>query len=238
MVPQWQTGIVKRIEQATPNTRRYWVELPEAPVFDFKPGQFVTLDLPIHEQRNRRWRSYSIASMPDGGNVIELLIVNVKDGLASNYIFTEIKVGSTFTLRGPQGIFVLPQHFEKDIFMVCTGTGIAPFRSMLQYIQHHKIPFKKIYLLFGTRTQEDLLYADEMRGLERAMPGFKYLPTLSREKWDGHTGYVHPIYEEICADKPHAGFMLCGWRPMIDEAKDRIMKMGYDKKDIHSELYG
>jgi ferredoxin-NADP reductase len=238
MVPQWQTGVVSRIEQATHNTRRYWVELPETPVFDFKPGQFVTLDLPIHEQRNRRWRSYSIASMPDGGNVIELLIVSVKDGLASNYIFNEIEVGSTFTLRGPQGIFVLPHHFEKDVIMICTGTGIAPFRSMLQYIHHHKIPFKKIYLLFGTRTREDLLYADEMRNMEREMPGFKYLPTLSREKWEGHTGYVHPIYEEICADKPPAAFMLCGWRPMIDEAKERIMKMGYDKKDIHSELYG
>src|ERR1700722_2669937 len=107
MVPQWQTGIVKQMEQATHNTRRYWIELPETDAFPFKAGQFVTLDLPIHEQRNRRWRSYSIASMPDKSNVIELVVVHVDGGAASKYIFNEIKVGSIFTLRGPQGVFVL-----------------------------------------------------------------------------------------------------------------------------------
>ena len=54
MIQQWQEGIVTRIEQATPNTRRYWIELTQTPAFHFKAGQFVTLDLPIHEQRNRR----------------------------------------------------------------------------------------------------------------------------------------------------------------------------------------
>src|SRR6201996_8833498 len=119
MVTPWQTGIVQRVEQATHNTRRYWIELPETPSFDFKPGQFVTLDLPIHEQRNRRWRSYSIASMPDGSNVIELLIVHLEGGLASKYLFDEIKEGSALTLRGPLGMFVLPEHLEKDLYLIC-----------------------------------------------------------------------------------------------------------------------
>jgi len=240
MIPPWQQGIVTRIEQATHNTRRYWIEMPETQVFDFKPGQFVTLDLPIHEQRNKRWRSYSIASMPDGSNVIELVISYIEDGVGTNYIFKEIKEGSTFTLRGPQGVFTMPEHMEKDLYLICTGTGIAPFRSMLHYINAHGIPHGQIHLLFGTRTQGDLLYADEMRELEKMMPKFEYGPTLSREDWEGHKGYVHAIYEKLCCDYGYrpAHFMLCGWRAMIDEAKERILKMGYDKKDIHLELYG
>jgi len=238
MVQQWQTGIVKQIEQATHNTKRYWVEIPASPDFTFIPGQFVTLDLPIDERRNKRWRSYSIAGMPDGSNIIELLIVHLEGGIASKYIFEEIKVGSALTLRGPQGVFTLPQQLEKELFLICTGTGIAPFRSMIQYIYHHKVPFHKINLIFGTRTQEDLLYATEMKALEKTMPGFRYIPTLSREAWDGHKGYVHPVYEALCKDKPPATFMLCGWRNMIDEARERITAMGYDRKDIHVELYG
>ena len=238
MIPQWQTGIVKQIEQATHNTRRFWIELPEAGSFPFKPGQFVTLDLPIHEQRNKRWRSYSIASMPDDSNVIELLIVCVEGGSGSKYIFDHVRVGSMLTLRGPQGVFVLPDRIEKDLYLICTGTGIAPFRSMVQYISRHNIPHRQINLIFGTRKQEDLLYADELKALERKMPGFHYLPTLSREVWEGPTGYVHPIYEKLCEQKPPAMFMLCGWREMIDEAREGILKMGYDKKDIHVELYG
>jgi len=238
MVPQWQTGIVQRMEQTTANTRRYWIALEEQ-TFNFKPGQFVTLDLPIHEQRNKRWRSYSIASMPDKSNVIELVIVYVEGGAASKYIFDEVKEGSVFTLRGPQGVFVLPDEIaEKDVYMICTGTGIAPFRSMLHYINYHQLPHKQIYLLFGTRRREDLLYADEMRELERMLPAFTYLPVLSREEWEGDTGYVHAIYEKLCVNKQPSYFMLCGWRAMIDEAKERIQKMGYDKKDIHLEIYG
>jgi ferredoxin-NADP reductase len=238
MIAPWQTGIVKQIEQATHNTRRYWIELPETPSFIFKPGQFVTLDLPIHEQRNRRWRSYSIASMPDGSNVIELLIVHLEGGLASKYIFNEIKEGSPVTLRGPLGLFVLPEHLEKDLYLICTGTGIAPFRSMLQYIHHHQLPHNRIYLLFGTRRQEDLLYRDEMTELQNTLPDFTYRPILSRETWDGDMGYVHKIYEALCSGNPPAIFMLCGWRAMIDEGKERLLKMGYEKKDIHVELYG
>jgi len=237
MIPQWQTGVVQRIEQATPNTRRYWIELPEIDSFDFKPGQFVTLDLPIHEQRNKRWRSYSIASKPDG-KVIELVIVYVEGGLASNYIFSEIKEGSVFTLRGPQGVFTLPENLDQHIYMICTGTGIAPFRSMLHYIKEHDIPHKKIDLIFGTRKREDLLYEDEMRQLEKELPKFNYHPTLSREEWEGRKGYVHHVYEELSSHKQQSHFMLCGWRVMIDEAKHKIVELGFDKKDVHLELYG
>lgn len=238
MIPPWQTGIVKTIEQVTHNTRHYWIELPGTEAFDFRPGQFVTLDLPIHEQRNKRWRSYSIASAPNGTNIIELVIVYVEGGAGTQYFFDEVKEGSELTLRGPHGVFVLPQELDKDMLMICTGTGIAPFRSMMHYIRHHQMPHRNLYLIFGTRTQQDLLYADEMRELEKQVEGFHFLPTLSREEWEGHKGYVHPIYEKICAEKPDANFMLCGWRNMIDEAKHRILDMGYDKKAIHLELYG
>ena len=238
MIQQWQKGIVKRVEEATHNTRRYWIELPETDSFDFKPGQFVTIDLPIHEQRNKRWRSYSIASMPDGTNVIELVIVYLEQGKGSGYFFNEVKEGTELTLRGPHGVFTLPQPLVSDLYMICTGTGIAPFRSMLNYIHKHQIPHGKLHLIFGTRTQQDLLYADEMRELEKLITDFTYHPTLSREDWGGNKGYVHAIYEALCCDKQPAEFMLCGWRAMVDDAKERILQLGYDKKSIHLELYG
>jgi CDP-4-dehydro-6-deoxyglucose reductase len=61
---------------------------------------------------------------------------------------------------------------------------------------------------------------------------------LSREEWEGDSGYVHDIYERLCNSKSPAYFFLCGWKAMIDEAKLKILEMGYDKKDIHIELYG
>ncbi len=238
MIPEWQQGTVTRIEQATHNTRRYWISLNEP--FHFKAGQFVTIDLPIHEQRNKRWRSYSIASAPDGTNEIELIIVLAEPSLGgSKYFFEEVKEGTALTLRGPQGLFTLPEHpEEEDIYLICTGTGIAPFRSMLWDVYRNNLPHGNLHLIFGCRTQQDLLYHGEMMELSSKLAHFYYHPTLSRENWEGLTGYVHPIYERFCEHCKPAHFMLCGWRVMVDEARERLAKLGYDRKRIHLELYG
>ncbi len=233
----WHTGKVIRIEDHTHNTKQFWFEVEGMDKFDFIPGQFVTLDLPIHERPNKRWRSYSIASRPDGTNVFELLIVRSADGAGTAYLFDEVKVGTTIPLRGPQGVFTLPP-LDQDLFLICTGTGIAPFNSIIRHIQYHQLPHQNIYLVFGCRKRADLLYHTDMLQLQAAMPNLHYIPTLSREDWEGRSGYVHPVYEELCADHRPARFMICGWKQMIDEARQRIAAMGYDKKVIHFELYG
>src|ERR1700754_674053 len=104
----WRTGKIIRIEDETKDTRRFWIEVPELEVFDFTPGQFVTLDLPIHEKPNKRWRSYSIASWPDGTNVFELCIVHLEGGAGTTWLFNEVKEGTEFQLRGPVGVFTMP----------------------------------------------------------------------------------------------------------------------------------
>jgi len=244
----WRTGTVTGIEDATYNTKRFFIKVNELDSFNFKAGQFVTLDLPIHEQKNKRWRSYSIASWPDGTNVFELLIVLLEEGAGTTYLFNEVTVGSELTFRGAQGVFTLPENIDKDLFLICTGTGIAPFRSILNYMYLHNIPHKNIYLIFGCRTQKDLLYHEEMLALEKKIENFNYMPTLSREGWEGHKGYVHSLYEQICKEnneacedlqhlKP-ASFYLCGWKAMIDDARQKIAALGYDRKAVHLELYG
>lgn len=252
MLQPWRTGKVIRITDETSNTKRFWIQVPELESFDFNPGQFVTLDLPIHEKPNKRWRSYSIASWPDGTNVFELVIVLLEGGAGTHYLFNEVKEGSEVTLRGPQGVFVLPEKVDRDLYFICTGTGVAPFRSMSHHILNHQVPHQAIYLIFGCRKFGDALYGAELKELESKVPSFRYIPTFSREAPGDHcTGYVHAVYEKLCnenkfpsPDNPEllvpkpAYFFLCGWKDMIDEAKQRIQGLGYDKKSIHQELYG
>lgn len=247
----WRTGKVIKIEQQTNSTRRFFIQVPELEKFDFKPGQFVTLDLPIHEKPNKRWRSYSIASWPDATNIFELCIVLLEEGLGTNYLFNEVKEGTEISLRGPVGVFTLPEVLDKDLFLVCTGTGVAPFRSMIHHIIQHNIPHKDIHLIFGCRKFGDALYANELKDLMRKDAGFYFHSCYSREEEENlehlvRIGYVHQVYDEIVQDykqknggelKP-AAFYLCGWKNMIDEAKQRIQELGYDRKSIHQELYG
>ncbi len=242
MIEPWRKGVVIKIIDETPTTKRYWIEIPEVEKFDFKPGQFVTLDLPIHEKKNKRWRSYSIASSPDQSNIIELIIVLLEGGAGTAYLFNEVKEGSELLLRGPQGVFVLPTALDKDLFFICTGTGVAPFRSMLHHINRYNIAHKNIYLIFGCRYTRDCLYGQELKALETDIANYYYMPTFSREPEENNfvrRGYVHAVYNEILSnEKNPANFYLCGWKEMIDEAKQKILSFGYDKKDIHLELYG
>src|SRR5690606_4384923 len=115
MLEQWHNGYVTKIIDETYNTRRFWIQIPDKAPFDFKPGQFVTLDLPIHEKKNKRWRSYSIASCPNGSNIIELVIVLLEGGAGTTYLFNEVREGSELLLRGPLGVFLLPETLDRDL---------------------------------------------------------------------------------------------------------------------------
>ncbi len=237
----WYNSPVVRIEQATPTVRRFWLSTPEQPTF--KAGQFITFDLPIGEKRLQRWRSYSLANAPaDHPEMLELCIVRAPNGLATRYFFEEVRVGTVLRWKGPEGTFCLPERLDdKDLVLVCTGTGVAPFRSMLRDLQHTKKPHRNLHLIFGARTEADILYRDEFEELARTMSGFRYDIALSRQPdWLGYRGYVHQVYLEHYAQKrPDVLFYLCGWSNMIDEAVAHLLvELGYDRKQILYELYG
>lgn len=241
----WYNGQVIKTADASPVTRRFWVEIqPEEGKevkFSFKAGQFVTMDLPIHEKRLNRWRSYSIANAPDDSNILEFCIVRLENGLATNYLFDEIKVGSSLRFKGPEGTFVVKEPIERDMVMICTGTGVVPFRSMLWDIFYKNIPHRNIHLIYGTRHADNILYRDEFEFMTQEMPGFKYDIVLSKEEnWSGYKGHVHQVYLDSYKEpRPDRHFYLCGWSNMIDEAvANLLIQLRYDRTQVHYELYG
>lgn len=238
MPTKWYTSQVVKIADEGPQTKRFWLDIPET--LDFTPGQFITADLPIHEKRNKRWRSYSIANSPSEEGLLELCIVRLDGGLASQYFFEEVEVGTEVTYKGPAGRFVLPEPLDQDLVMICTGTGVAPFRSMLQQIYSQDQPNQRVHLIFGTRKESGILYREEFEDLAKTHLHFEYDITLSREpKWSGLSGYVHQVYlEKYAVPRPDLKFLVCGWSMMVDDAVNKLLELGYPKEQIHFELYG
>jgi ferredoxin-NADP reductase len=237
----WYDSIITRIETMAPNIRRFWVEVPVDGPFEFQAGQFVTMDLPIGDKRLQRWRSYSIANAPDGTNVLEFCIVNTGTGAGTRYLFEDVGVGSILRFKGPDGAFVLPPAIERDLVFICTGTGVAPFRSMLFDLKNSGRPHRKLHLIFGTRTAESILYRDEFEALAADWPDFRYDVVLSRQPdWPSHRGYVHQVYlEQYAEPRPDVGFYICGWANMIDEAvANLLIRLKYERTQVHYELYG
>jgi ferredoxin-NADP reductase len=236
----WYNGIIKEMIDHNGTTRSFFIEVLDVEVFDFVPGQFITLDLPIGEKRLHRWRSYSIASHPVGNNILELCIVKNEEGLGTKYLFG-LELGAELKFKQADGGFILPSDLTRPITMVCTGTGVAPFKSMIDHLIYQKIPFKSIHLIFGTRTRAGVLYYDHFKKLEQGYPHFRYDVALSRESIEGFRhGYVHDIYMDEYSDNDSQQiFMLCGWSKMIDEAcANLIIKKGYRPDQVKYELYG
>jgi CDP-4-dehydro-6-deoxyglucose reductase len=235
------TAEIIDIVDEVPNVKRFFFRIEELNKCDFIPGQFTMLDLPIDCKQTTR--AYSIASAPSTSeNTFELIIVLKEGGLGTTYLFNQAKKGDKLKVSVPIGKFGKPRPdaFEKELCFVCTGTGIAPFRSMLLDILNYKIPHKGITLISGSRYEKDLLYKKEMEELQDKLLGFKYIPVLSRENsidWKGEKGYVHEIYKALYKDKIDIQFYICGWKVMILEAVENLKQMGFEKADVKYELY-
>lgn len=241
-MPKWYQSKIIDIKDASPTTKRFFLEVQDEEPPMWSAGQFITCDLPISDKRQKRWRSYSIANTPDASGIIELCIVYLDGGAGSEYLWADAEIGTEIKFKKPTGTFVLPEAVDQDIVMICTGTGVAPFRSMLHDIYTNEREHRGFHLIFGTRYANGILYQDEFTLLAQEHSEFRYDVALSREQHPDHYhGYLHSLYLEHYKDKDlsQTRFYLCGWQGMIDEAVANLMlKLKADRTQIRYELYG
>jgi len=237
MAYQFEEATIVDIKEESDVVKRFFIKVPDHVPFSFKAGQFIMLDLPIESKYTNR--SYSIASPPGNDNMFELCIVINPKGMGTPYMWENYEIGTTVKISKVLGKFTIPEEIDRDICFICTGTGIAPLRSQVLDIINKGQKHKNLYLIFGNRWEKDILYSKELEELQRQAPSFQFIPVLSRanEGWNGRSGYVHQVYEEIFADRRPAWFYICGWADMLKEARQRLEAMGYDKKSIRFESY-
>jgi ferredoxin-NADP reductase len=248
MPTKWNECELVSSKEIAPQTRLFTFKLLGDDVFSFKAGQFITFDLPVHEKRLYRWKSYSLANAPDNTNRFELCIVKNEGGLGTTYLFDQIIPGDKLTFKGPEGSFILPENKPETLCFICTGTGIAPFRSMLWDICQQPLKAIALRVIFGTRKMENVLFLDELQELMKLLPNFQVhialsrdeeLPLIKEKNIFFYKGYVHQIYQhQKLFDSKEPIFFLCGWRNMIDEAQKNLLNLGFPSSHIQTELYG
>lgn len=240
--PETFTATLVGARDVTPRVRELVFEREGGVPFHHRSGQWVTLVLPLQDEKGRPLRrSYSLASVPAASPRFELVVTKVDGGPGSTFLH-EAPVGTRLEVRGPLGTFLRPVDLGPTLF-VATGTGVAPFRGMV----HDALAAGRtepLWLLFGVRTPADALYADEFAALERAHPNVRFLPTLSRppEGWAGRAGYVQThaleLWRELATHgRPHA--YICGVTKMLLEVRDLLKHQGgAERSQLHVEAYG
>ncbi len=183
-------------------------------------------------------RAFSIASAPSEDDL--LFVAKMKEGgRASRWIAEGLREGAAVNFQGPFGAFTLHPENPKDYVMICTSTGIAPFRSQLVDTLHLGDQ-RRIDLLFGVRTEEDLFWVEELQKLSQSHEAFSLHIALSggSQHWKGHCGRVQTIAHAAIPDLATRQIYVCGNPAMTLELKKLCLEQwGMDKKDVHVEGY-
>ena len=198
----------------------------EPQVFDFHPGQFISLF--AEKEGKNISRPYSIASPPHNKEYLELAIKVVEGGFMSNYLHT-VAPGTKLRSIAPLGGFVLAEPVETPVAFIATGTGVAPFRGMIEHIFHHGTDHP-VYLFHGLRYIEDIIYQQEFERLAEKHDNFHYEITISRPgpDWTGNKGYVQNLVKERLKEGAGIHAYICGLATMIEENTKQCKEMGFD----------
>ncbi|MDZ4773533.1 MAG: ferredoxin--NADP reductase [Planctomycetota bacterium] len=234
-------------------------------VAPFVPGQFIQLGLPADEvapppdaptRTKLVKRSYSIASAPREHEAYEILIAFVDSGKLTPKLRGYGIGDRVWHDPVPKGHFTMERVARgQDLVFVATGTGVAPFVSMLRQHGSDTLRFAHLVVVHGAREQSDLAYHDELVGAAKRDRRVRYVPILSRESrssdWSGLRGHVQTALEPACfqsragfaLDKLSAQIFLCGNPAMIDDVRLRLAARGFITNtpktpgNVHFERY-
>ncbi len=228
---------LETIFQLSPTVRTFRLRLPEPA--SFQAGQFCMVHVPRDGKFQKK--AYSICSSPFETGYLDLCIKLVEGGMATTW-FWSLKEGDKLTVTLPYGAFLIKEEEKKsELVFVATGTGLAPLRCMIRDLVHEGFQ-QPMTLIFGVRYEDELIYADEFRELEKTQKNFKYIPTISRPKntpqpWTGEVGYVQDKLKKFVSDPAGKRVYVCGLVPMIEGVQKAAEEIGFDKKSVHFEKY-
>jgi len=237
-----------RSEPLSEFTKHLEFEMAGVARFGFVPGQWLSMKT-LSPEGEEITRAYSIASPPNGDSRFALCLNRVQDGFMSNFL-CDMKEGDEIACQGPFGDFILRPPMRDSVF-IATGTGIAPFRSMLRWLfspemedgrprpSEPRHQGKQLWLIFGNRTEKDIYYHDEFLQLARHHADFHYLPTLSRgsAKWPGLRGYVQEHVPLVVEGRTDIHAYICGLEKMVKANRELLKSLGWDRKSILYEKY-
>ncbi|MBS3052393.1 MAG: FAD-dependent oxidoreductase [Candidatus Aenigmarchaeota archaeon] len=229
--------LVKVLENitATPTVNLIRFKFNESDEFEFKAGQFISVF--VDKDNSKIVKPYSISSSPKEKKYIELCIKRVQGGYASNFL-CDIKPGTELMIFGPNGHFNLHEPIDSDVIFVATGSGISPFRSMIEALLDMNLSYD-VWLFFGVRNEEEIIYKKEFEELTKKHKNFHCIITLSRPSslWKGEKGHVQEAIKKYVTDAKNKHIYICGIKEMVLDVIKLADQIGFDKDNTHKEEY-
>ncbi len=240
---QYNATIVRRVDQ-TDDLAYFWVRFDGEPT-RFEPGQYMTIG--VFADGKLVQRPYSVASSPRtaGDEGYEMYVRHVPVIRFTTALW-RLPVGHRMRMIGPKGKFLLEPDDSRTHLFVSTGTGIAPFLSMIRDTKVAGKP-RRTVLLQGASYADEIGYVDELARLRAEGYPLTFIPTVSRpadqrnDGWTGRTGRVEANVESVCRElglRPDRTVVyICGNPEMILNVERSLMDRGFPEFHVKKELY-
>jgi len=226
-------GVVTKITDQTPDVKTFRVVAPEGgKLFEHLPGQCAMLSVPgISEAM------ISITSSPTNKEFMEFSVK--KCGCLTDWLHA-MEEGQMITVRGPYG-----RHFPvedelagKNLVFVAGGIGLAPLRSVINYVRDNRDKYGRVDIIYGSRSKDDLVYYDEIVAEWMNTPDFHVHLTIDREQegWNGHVGFVPNYIAELELSAVNTCALVCGPPIMIKFSLPNLIHAGFDKTQIFTTM--
>ena len=225
-------GVITDIRKDTPDVKTFRVVTPDGKkAFEHMPGQCAMLSIPgVGEAM------FSITSSPTNTEFMEFSIK--KCGCLTSWLHA-CEVGQMVTIRGPYGNgFPVETAFKgKNMLFIAGGIGLAPLRSVINYVRAHRENYGTVDIVYGSRSMDDLVDFKEIEQEWKNEKDFNVYLTIDREQegWNGHVGFVPAYVKEVNIPTDRTA-ILCGPPIMIKFTLQALLELGFNKEQVYTTL--
>lgn len=228
-----KVGVITDIYSDTADVKTFRVEKPGGgKLFEHLPGQCAILSIP-----GRGEAIFSITSSPTNEKYMEFSIKRC--GCITDFLHFEVEAGQEIAVRGPYG-----NHFPvenalkgKDLLFIAGGIGLAPLRSVINYMLDKRGDYGSIDVVYGARSKEDFVRYEELTQVWPKQEATRVHLTIDRQQegWTGNVGFV-PAFLRQLNFTPDKTVLLCGPPIMIKLCLAELVAMGFKKSQVYTTL--
>ncbi len=213
----------------TPDTKTFRLGRLNNLIFNYLPGQYITLSVAISGKEYKR--SYSLASVPSDSGIIDITVKrDPNGGVVSNWLNNQLKPGGNIRLKGPYGKFTCATNTSPKILFLAAGSGVVPIMSMLRWLTRSEAKTDMIVLL-SFKALPDIIYRNELDLIAARHSNVKLFITLTQEspllnRWQGFTGRIDKNrIAALVPDIPERTVYSCGPDAFMAKCKQALLDL-------------
>ena len=221
------------------DTASFTFRAPSGAWFDYQPGQFITLDLPVPGGNVQR--TYTISSSPSRPLSISITVKAQKGSIGTRWMLDHLKPGMRIKAYGPAGVFSFHRHPARKYLFISAGSGITPMMSMTTWAwDSGEMP--DITFVHAARRPSEIIFRERLEQFANRVPGLKLRFTVEEpdpfRAWPGYEGRLTQIMLGLMApDYLEREVFCCGPEPFMQAVRDMLGALGYDMARYHQESF-